>query len=211
MGNLLWAKQSKAVTNHDRAVLHLKIQRDKLQLYQKKLQAIIDRETEIARQLLRENKRDRAKLAIARRKHQENLLAKADQHLENIQDMVDSIEFTTLEVKVVEGLKIGAETLKQLQKEISVDTVEKIMEESAEAIAWHDEVSRILAESLTPEDNSDIEEQIAVWEAEDLRAKLHGVQPPLEVPPMPVEKEPDLVKVSAAESAEDDESQLIPV
>eukprot|EP00669_Euglena_mutabilis_P007526 TRINITY_DN2790_c0_g1_i1.p1 TRINITY_DN2790_c0_g1~~TRINITY_DN2790_c0_g1_i1.p1 ORF type:complete len:212 (-),score=33.42 TRINITY_DN2790_c0_g1_i1:142-777(-) len=210
MGNLLWAKQSKAVTNHDRAVLHLKIQRDKLQLYQKKLQAIIDRETEIARQLLRENKRDRAKLAIARRKHQENLLAKADQHLENIQDMVDSIEFTTLEVKVVEGLKIGAETLKQLQKEISVDAVEKIMEESAEAIAWHDEVSRILAESLTPEDNSDIEEQIAVWEAEDLRAKLHGVQPPFDVPPMPVEKEPDLVKVSAAEYAEDDESQLVP-
>lgn len=36
-------------------------------------------------------------------------------------------------------------------QEISVDAVEKIMEESAEAIAWHDEVSRILAESLTPE------------------------------------------------------------
>eukprot|EP00668_Euglena_longa_P028897 GGOE01036231.1.p2 GENE.GGOE01036231.1~~GGOE01036231.1.p2 ORF type:complete len:215 (-),score=97.21 GGOE01036231.1:157-801(-) len=176
MGSLLSRESTKrTVTNHDKAVLHLKIQRDKLQMYQKKLQGIAKRETEIARQLLKEGKRDRAKLAMARKKNQENLLAKADVQLTNIQEMVESIEFTQMQQEIVQGLKVGAETLKQLQKEISAEDVDKIMEDSADAIAWHDEISHILAESLTPEDNSDIEAQLAAWEAEDLKAKLPEV------------------------------------
>ena len=46
----------------------------------------------------------------------EGLLANTDTQLENLQQMVDTIEFTQIEVKVVEGLKQGNEALNQLHK-----------------------------------------------------------------------------------------------
>lgn len=61
---------------HDQAVWDLKIQRDKLQQYQKQvtphstrywlqqIQHVIEKEIEIARKLLRENKKEKAKLAL---------------------------------------------------------------------------------------------------------------------------------------------------
>eukprot|EP00667_Euglena_gracilis_P022569 EG_transcript_25170 len=198
----------KTVTNHDKAVLHLKIQRDKLQMYQKKLQGIAKRETDIARQLLKEGKRDRARLAMARKKHQENLLAKADVQLANIQEMVGSIEFTQMQQEIVQGLKVGAETLKQLQKEISAEDVDRIMQDSADAIAWHDEISQILAESLTPEDNSAIEAQLAAQEAEDLKAKLPEV--PWTALPAGLEANPEAAEGKQENPAEEAQAAAAP-
>jgi charged multivesicular body protein 6 len=48
----------------DKAVWDLKIQRDKLQQYQKQIQHVIEKEIEIARKLLKEKKREKAKLVL---------------------------------------------------------------------------------------------------------------------------------------------------
>ncbi len=44
-----------------------------------------------------------------------------------------------------------------MYQEVNAEEVERLMEESAEAIAWHDEISRILGQSLTPEVNLSFE------------------------------------------------------
>lgn len=46
---------------------------------------------------------------------------------------VSSIEFSLVEVSVLHGLKQGNEVLKEIHKEMNVETVEKLLEETAEA------------------------------------------------------------------------------
>lgn len=55
-------------------------------------------------------------MLLKKKRFLEGLLANTDTQLENLQQMVDTIEFTQIEVKVVEGLKQGNEALNQLHK-----------------------------------------------------------------------------------------------
>eukprot|EP01137_Pigoraptor_chileana_P021699 Opistho-2@85727 len=102
------------VTAHDRAVLDLKVQRDKLKQYQKKIQVVLEREIELARQAVREGKKQKAILLLKKKKYQESLLEKTEQQLMNLEEMVNSIEFALVEQKVIEGLKTGNDVLTEL-------------------------------------------------------------------------------------------------
>lgn len=56
MGNLFFREKKPAepkVTEHDNAVLKVKTQRDKLKVYQKKIYAVIEREKQCARELIK--------------------------------------------------------------------------------------------------------------------------------------------------------------
>jgi len=61
MGNWLFgSKKAKPnVTAQDRAILDLKNQRDKLKQYQKKISTVVERETQIAKQLLQQSKKNK--------------------------------------------------------------------------------------------------------------------------------------------------------
>ena len=60
--------------------------------------------------------RRKAKLLLKKKRFLEGLLEKTDTQLENLQQMVDTVEFTQIEVKVADGLKQGNEALSQLHK-----------------------------------------------------------------------------------------------
>jgi charged multivesicular body protein 6 len=66
----------------------MKLQRDKLRQYQKKIQTVLDREHEIAKECLARDDKSRALLALRRRKYQEQLLAKTDAQLETLEKLV---------------------------------------------------------------------------------------------------------------------------
>lgn len=74
------------------AILDMKIQRDKIKQYRKKIQAVLNREHEIAIECLRKGDKSRAKLALRRKKYQEQLLEKADKQLETLEELVCSYE-----------------------------------------------------------------------------------------------------------------------
>ena len=76
------------MTKHDRAILDLKIQRDRLRQYQKRIEAVRQREAEVARECLRRGDKAKALLAIKKRKLQESMLTKADAQLINLENMV---------------------------------------------------------------------------------------------------------------------------
>ena len=46
---------------------------------------------------------------------------------------VSTIEFSLVELSVVHGLKQGNEVLKEIHKEMNLETVEKLLEETQEA------------------------------------------------------------------------------
>lgn len=84
MGN----SSSRRVTDRDRAILDMKIQRDKLKQYQTQIQIVLARENDIAKRCLAQGDRRRALLALRQRKYQESLLGKTDEQLESLQQLV---------------------------------------------------------------------------------------------------------------------------
>ncbi|RIB11162.1 Snf7-domain-containing protein [Gigaspora rosea] len=163
MGN----KTSK-ITSQDRAILDLKIQRDKLIQYQKKLQVISDKETEIAKQALRNGNKRGALLALKKKKYQEQLLKKTDSQLLNLEELTQSIEFALVEKDVLSGLELGNNILKEIHKEMTIEKVEKLMEDTADAIAYQNEIEELLSGKITREDEDEILEELRQIEEEQL-------------------------------------------
>ncbi|KAI4527388.1 Snf7-domain-containing protein [Schizophyllum commune Tattone D] len=174
------------ITAQDKAILDLKLQRDKLRQYQKKIQTILDREHAIAKTHLANGQKDRAIIALRRRKYQESLLVKTDGQLENLEQLVSTIEFSLVEVSVLHGLKQGNEVLKEIHKEMNIESVEKLLDETAEARAYQQEISDMLANNLTAEDEDAVQNELRELQEQALR----DAQPEKEVslPSAPTEE-----------------------
>ncbi|KAF8450101.1 Snf7-domain-containing protein, partial [Terfezia claveryi] len=150
------------------AILDMKLQRDKIKQYRKRIQAVLNREHEIAIECLHRGDKSRAKLALRRRKYQEQLLEKADNQLETLEELVSTVEFSLMQKDVLYGLQQGNEALKEIHKEMSLEAVEKLMDETAEGIAYQKEIDALLGSRLTNDDEDEVEDELAVLEAEQL-------------------------------------------
>ncbi|KAI7870770.1 Snf7-domain-containing protein [Spinellus fusiger] len=169
-------KQSKsAITSQDRAILDLKIQRDKLKQYQKKVSVVLEREVEEARKALGQGNKKKALLALKKKKYQEQLLEKTGQQLLNLEELTHSIEYALVEKEVMEGLKGGNAILKEIHKEMSLEDVERLMDDTAEAIAYQNELDEILSGQMSAQDEEDIMLQLEQLQQEEITAALPKV------------------------------------
>ncbi|KAJ3569058.1 hypothetical protein NP233_g5302 [Leucocoprinus birnbaumii] len=220
------AKQSlPKITAQDKAILDLKLQRDKLRQYQKtvryyifelgigwlsdlaikrQIQHVLDREHAIAKTHLSNGQKDRAMVALRRRKYQESLLVKTDQQLETLEQLVSTIEFSLVEVSVLHGLKQGNEVLKEIHREMNPESVERLLEETQEAREYQREISDMLANNLTLDEEEAVQEELRQLEAEALGETekpavelpiAPSTQPVSETPPVAEQEEPETVPV----------------
>ncbi|KAM0248675.1 hypothetical protein ACHAQJ_009349 [Trichoderma viride] len=184
-------KQSK-ITDQDkdsRAILDMKIQRDRLHQYQRRITVLTDRETEIARQMLAKGDKKRALLALRRKKYQESLLTKTDAQLEQLEKLTASVEFAQIQKDVIFGLQQGTKVLSEIHAEMGgIEHVEKLMGENAEAIAYQNEISEMLGTRISAQDEEEVEDELAALEAE-----MSGVNQKLPTVPnaqLPVSERP---------------------
>uniref|UniRef100_A0A673UZ78 Charged multivesicular body protein 6 n=2 Tax=Suricata suricatta TaxID=37032 RepID=A0A673UZ78_SURSU len=168
----------------------LKQQRDKLRQYQKRVTQQLEREREIARQLLRDGRKERAKLLLKKKRYREQLLDKTENQITSLETMVQNIEFTQIEMKVVEGLQIGNECLKKMHQVMSIEEVERILEETQEAVEYQRQIDELLSGSFTQEDEDAILEELNAITQEQIDLP--------EVPSEPLpERKPEKVPIKA--------------
>lgn len=145
----------------------MKLQRDKLHQYQKKITVLTDRETEIARECLRNKQPEKAKLALRRKKYQESLLKKTDEQLAQLEILTSDVEFARIQKDVLYGLQQGTSVLKEIHREMGgMEGVEKLLGESAEAQVYQKEVSEMLAGRISNQDEDEVEDELEALERE---------------------------------------------
>ncbi|KZO96259.1 hypothetical protein CALVIDRAFT_140012 [Calocera viscosa TUFC12733] len=162
------AQSGPKITAQDRAVLDLKIQRDKVRQYQKRIEVVLDAEKRVAKESLAAGRKDRALIALRRRKYQEQLLVKTDQQLETLESLVSSVEFSLVQKDVMFGLQQGNSVLKEMHKEMSLEQVERLMEDTAEAVAYQREVDEMLMSSMTVEEEEAVQRELQQLQVEQL-------------------------------------------
>ncbi|KAJ2217405.1 Vacuolar protein sorting-associated protein 20 [Coemansia sp. RSA 487] len=146
---------------------------------------VLDREDALARELLRKGDKKRALLALRRRKYQEQTIAKTDEQLLNLQQLVETIEFSLVQKDVFFGLEQGNKVLTQLNREMRIEDVERLADETAEGIAYQNEISDILQANMSAED-----EDAALAELEELE-KQEADRLGLGIPRAPKHKLPE--------------------
>jgi charged multivesicular body protein 6 len=167
MGNILscrgkrLGKDTKLVfTSQDKAILDLKIQRDRLLQYQKKIELVLVRETELAKQTLQAGNKNKALLFLKKKKYQEKLLEQTDTQLLNLEQLTNSIEYALVEKELLEGIQKGNQVLNAIHKEVSLDDVERLMQDTADAIAYQNEIEKMLGGALSDINDDDLLEDL---------------------------------------------------
>jgi len=153
------------ITTQDRAILDMKLQRDKLKQYQKKIEHILKLEEDIAKQSLLANNKPKALVALRKKKFQENLLSKTDQQLETLQNLVSSVEFSLIEKDVLFGLNQGNQILKEIHQELSLENVERLMGETADSIAYQNEIDELLMSKMTNEEEEEVHKELELLQS----------------------------------------------
>ncbi|KAF9155476.1 Vacuolar protein sorting-associated protein 20 [Linnemannia schmuckeri] len=166
------SKGAAKITAHDRAILDLKVQRDKLRQYNKRLEGVVEKELKLAKGHLAKGEKQRALLALRRKKFQESLLEKTVLQMTNLDELTMSIEQAMVEKQVFAGLAAGNQVLKELHKEMSLADVEKLMDETADSIAYQNEIDELLSTRLSVADEEDIERELDLMVEEETKALL---------------------------------------
>lgn len=161
MGNLFGVRRrAPIVTAQDKAILQLKQQRDKIKIYQKKTEAEVESSKQLATKLFQNGMKDRALVLLRRKKCMEAIIDRTDKQLETLEQLVSDIEFTQVQVSVVEGLKIGSEALKELTSLMNIDDIQRMMEDNQEAAEKQKQISDILQRSAERFDESELLEEL---------------------------------------------------
>lgn len=183
------------MTDVDRAILSLKTQRKKLEDQEKLIHVRLERHAEVARQLAGEGRRDRALLALKKKKLSEKQLVQLHTLIMNVEETLSTIETNKKQAMVFQALQKGNDALKQLQAQVKLEDVQQLLDDTAEAKAYQEELSALLGGQLSAEDDEQVAAELAALE------EVVADQEKLEMPAVPATKVPEAEAAAAARAA----------
>ncbi|XP_034047061.1 charged multivesicular body protein 6-like isoform X4 [Thalassophryne amazonica] len=149
----------------------------------------LEKERLLAKQLLKDGRKEKALLLLKKKIYQYRLLDKTESQISNLECMVQDIEFMQIEMKVIEGLKVGNNCLKSMHEIMSIEDVERIMDETQESIDYQRQIDEMLAGALTEEDEDAV--------LAELEAITQGEA--VTLPEVPTEPLPEVSEAAQAE------------
>lgn len=110
--------------------------------------------------------------------------------------MVHDLEFAQIETQVIDGLKVGNNALKQLHALLSIDEIEKVMDETRDGIEKQKEIDEVLSSTFTSEDaidESEIEAELDELIEAEVGEKASEVPEDVVLPDVPMDLEPQMM------------------
>ncbi|CAC9475501.1 Snf7 [Leishmania donovani] len=150
------AKPEKSqITPSDKARLQLKLQRDNVQAAIRKYERVADLEHEKAKEFMRVGNRRKALYCLKREKAQQSQISIVTDMLDNIQHLIDTVEFSQIQREVVAAMKDGKCELDNLNKMLDIDDIERLMNEASESIEEANQINAVLSQPLAglPDDD----------------------------------------------------------
>lgn len=126
-------------------------------------------------------------MLLRKKKYQEKLLDTTDQQLENLEKLTSDLEFAQVEQKVLDGLKVGNEALKKVHEILTIDEIERVLDETAAGVEKQREIDAILNQYNESALTEDDEDQVLA-ELDELIASEKGtdhIAGPVQLPDVP--------------------------
>lgn len=95
-------------------------------------------------------------MLLRKKKYQEKLLVTTDAQLENLEKLAADLEFAQVELQVLDGLKAGNVALKKVHDILTIDEIERVLDETKEGIDKQQEIDEALSGALTQQDEDDV-------------------------------------------------------
>lgn len=145
-------------------------------------------------------------MLLRKKKYQENLLTTTDQQLENLEKLTSDLEFTQIEQKVIDGLKIGNDALKKVHEILTIDEVERVLDETNEGIEKQREIDAMInqysASALTEEDEEAVLAELDALVAGDEETKAPAIpDKEIDLPEVPTDTLPTAADEGSTEKA----------
>lgn len=155
------------VDDHDKTVLDMKVQRDTLVQTRRRLERECQKDEEVAKDMARDGRKELALLALRKKKHHQQLVTEAQNHLFRLEQLIDDVESAQMQKDAVNALAAGVGTLRRLQQEIGgADRVQRLMDDVADAADEQREISNALAGLGIAEDDADAAAEFERMQAE---------------------------------------------
>lgn len=136
-------------------------------------------------------------MLLRKKKYQEKLLENTDQQLENIAKLTSDLEFSAVQQKVIDGLKAGNAALKKVHEILTVEEIERVLDETSEGIEKQNEIDAILssnAESALTEDDEEAVlaelDQLIAAETKTVEDETEEKTEDVALPDVPTDKMP---------------------
>lgn len=82
-------------------------------------------------------------------------MATTDKELEALEKLTNDLEFAQVQQQVLDGLQTGNEALKKIHEILTIDEVERIMDETREGIEKQQEIDAIIATGALSQEDED--------------------------------------------------------
>jgi charged multivesicular body protein 6 len=159
------------ISDIDRAVLDLKVSRDKLTKYKKQLEQDDAKLLAKAKQAKDAGQTTTALNLLKLRKHKQTAVASVEQQLLTVLQMVDTISSKENEKEVLQSMKVGKQALQKLHEETTLEDVMELMDTIEEQAELEHEISAAMGgvPALSLED-----EELVEAELEELEQAMAG-------------------------------------
>lgn len=174
------------VSPHDRAVLDLKLARDKLKRYQAKL---AQESASLLARAQAAHKAGAKTKAVYYMKVKKLKEAKAEQlygELLSLETMMATVEWATQSAAVVAAMEKAHGALESLQRSLPLERVEALMDDVAEAVALQAEIDNALAGAgaiVVGVGDDELDAELHALEAQQQRTAKAALQPTAVAPP----------------------------
>ena len=179
------------ISEEDKAAAQLMVTRDDIKKYHKRLETAIQHTKEAIKDCLRNKQKPKAVLALRKQKFLEKNLETSQAQLMQLEQMLSNIEQAKVQKTVFEALRQGTDYLQKVNQQLSLDDVEKLMEDTKEAYEYQQQVNEALTKEGVVVDEGELLEQLDQLDAEEALAVDLPEVPKQQLPAakQPVKKE----------------------